>query len=308
MIYTVTLNPAIDKTVYVPKFTLDVVNRVANLRQDAGGKGINVSKVIKELGGTSCAFMILAGGAGKWLERALADMGIETEILWVEGESRTNTKIVDEELKTNTDVNEPGPKITDASVAKLLAQIKARVQKGDIVVLSGSLPQGVARDTYGIWVHELNPAGAKVFLDADGDALAAGLEAHPYFTKPNEIELGAMLNQKLTTREEVAKAAHVLTDRVNKVCISMGGEGAVFVDKNECLLADPVRVKVASTVGAGDSVVAAFAYAEEQGLALEEALRLAMATGAANVMQSGTQAAPYDTIEPLLSSVSIHKR
>lgn len=308
MIYTVTLNPAIDKTVYVPKFTLDTVNRVANLRQDAGGKGINVSKVIKELGGSSCAFMILAGGAGRWLERALADMGIETEILWVEGESRTNTKIVDEELKTNTDVNEPGPKITDASVAELLAQLKARVHEGDIVVLSGSLPQGVARDTYGIWVRELNAAGAKVFLDADGDALAAGLEAHPYFTKPNEIELGAMLNQKLTTREEVAKAAHVLTDRVNKVCISMGGEGAVFVDKNECLLADPVRVKVASTVGAGDSVVAAFAYAEEQGFALEEALRLAMATGAANVMQSGTQAAPYDTIEPLLTSVSIHKR
>lgn len=308
MIYTVTLNPAIDKTVYVPKFTLDAVNRVANLRQDAGGKGINVSKVINELGGSSCAFMILAGGAGQWLERTLAAMDIETEILWVEGESRTNTKIVDEELKTNTDVNEPGPNITDASVADLLAQLKARVQKDDIVVLSGSLPQGVARDTYGVWVRELKGAGAKVFLDADGDALAAGLDAHPYFTKPNEIELGAMLNKKLTTRDEVAEAARVLTDRVNKVCISMGGEGAVFVDKNECLLADPVRVKVASTVGAGDSVVAAFAYAEERGYALEEALRLAMATGAANVMQSGTQAAPYDTIEPLLSSVAIHKR
>lgn len=306
MIYTVTLNPAIDKTVQVPGFTLDAVNRVTELRQDAGGKGINVSKVIAKLGGTSEAWVILAGQSGQWLENALAEMGIATHAVWVDGQSRTNLKVVDADGHTNTDINEPGPQIDDTLLNKMLAELSNTVAAGDIVVLSGSLPQGVARDTYETWGRVLRMMGCKVFLDADGDALKAGLAARPYFTKPNDHELSALVGRALTTPVQIAAAAQELVARgINTVCISMGSKGGLLATEKGTWFSSPVKVKVGSTVGAGDSVVAAFAFAEESGMDVAESLKLAMATGAANVMESGTQAAERTVVESLLSQVTV---
>ena len=138
MIRTVTLNPAIDKTIQVPNFTLDAVNRVTELRADAGGKGINVSKVVKELGGQSVAYAILAGDAGRTIKSMVEAMGIEVKAVEVEGETRTNTKIVDQALHTNTDVNEPGPATTEADFKALLDILVADIEEGDTVILAGS--------------------------------------------------------------------------------------------------------------------------------------------------------------------------
>ena len=305
-IYTVTLNPALDKTVRVPNFAVDQVNRITWLRQDAGGKGINVSKVIAKLGGESTAIAVLAGQTGQWIANALVENNIRVQAITVPGETRTNLKVVDTEDGTNTDINEPGPEVTDSVLDQALVDLVSRTSAGDIVVLSGSLPRGASIDTYGRWTHALRNAGLKVYLDADGAALSAGLEQKPYFTKPNDHELSAMLGRELVDVDAIATAAsEIVAGGIDTVCVSMGGNGAVYATTNEVWYAGPVKVKVGSTVGAGDSVVAAFAFADARGLSAEDTLRLAMATGAANVMESGTQAAERSIVDSLIKKVQL---
>lgn len=308
MIYTVTLNPALDKTATVARFTVDEVNRIRELREDPGGKGINVSKVIAKLGGTSRALALLGGSVGEKIGRMLQGAGIDVWAFEANGETRTNLKVVDPELDTHTDINEPGPETTVAQLDAMLTALTEKVVEGDIVVLSGSLPKGAPVATYGAWTRACAHAGAKVFLDADGDALSHGIDARPYLIKPNEIELGRMCGRALESEAEIAGRARELVEGgVGRVVVSMGGAGAVVVDGEHALLARSPKVPVGSTVGAGDSVVAALAYAEEQGMPLEDTVRLAMATGAANVMQSGTQAAERGLVDSLLDKVTIEE-
>lgn len=308
MIYTVTLNPALDKTATVENLRLDSVNRISELRVDPGGKGINVSKVVRELGAKTVAIALLGGHTGTMLRNMLAELGIECKVLEVEGETRTNLKIKDPALKTNTDINEPGPEVTDEQLRGMLDGLVGEVSSGDIVVLSGSLPRGAAAGTYKVWVAALKKTGAKVYLDADGDKLVRGIEAKPDLIKPNEIELGAMMGRTLDADDKIVEAARELIDGgLDRVMVSMGGAGALYVARDVTIKANPVKVPVGSTVGAGDSVVAALAYAQDKGLGLEDTMRLAMATGAANVMQSGTQAAPRELVDSLIDKVVVTK-
>lgn len=304
MIYTVTLNPALDKTVEIPGMALDTVNRITEMRTDPGGKGINVSKVIAKLGGESCAAGILGGGSGKMLEKLLEGEPFATRFRFVEGQTRTNLKIIDRERHTNTDINEPGLTVTDADLDALLHELLAELRPGDIVVLAGSLPKGAPQDTYRTWTAACKKAGARVFLDADGALLAEGLKAAPYLIKPNDDELSRLAGKKLETLEELTAEGRKLLERgIERVVISLGGRGAFYLRKGSTIYAEGLRVPVGSTVGAGDSVVAALAYAEAQGLSEEEAVRLSTAAGAANVMCSGTQAAEREAVEALLPKV-----
>ena len=304
MIYTVTLNPALDKTVEIPGMALDTVNRITEMRTDPGGKGINVSKVIAKLGGESCAAGILGGGSGKMLEKLLENENFTTRFRFVEGQTRTNLKIIDREGHTNTDINEPGLTVTDADLDALLRELLAELRPGDIVVLAGSLPKGAPQDTYRSWTAACKKAGARVFLDADGALLAEGLKAAPYLIKPNDDELSRLAGKKLETLEELTAEGRRLLERgIERVVISLGGRGALYLRKGSTIYAEGLRVPVGSTVGAGDSVVAALAYAEAQGLSEEEAIRLSTAAGAANVMCSGTQAAEREAVEALLPKV-----
>ncbi|MDO4848238.1 MAG: 1-phosphofructokinase [Coriobacteriia bacterium] len=306
MLHTVTLNPALDKTAVVEGFTVDTVNRLTDLRVDPGGKGINVSKVASELGHASVAHVVLAGQTGKKISAALADMGIETKAFEVEGETRTNLKVVDPRLKTNTDVNEPGPVVGSEQFASFARALTDEVGQGDVVVLAGSLPKGLGPDSYALLVTSLRSLGAKVFLDADGEPLRLALKARPYLIKPNDHELAGLVGHELKSVEEIAQAAKdLVAGGIERVVVSMGGAGALFVTAGTALLAKAPKVKVGSTVGAGDSVVAALACAEISGLPLEEAARLAVATGSANVMCSGTQAASREAIEELLPKVTV---
>lgn len=304
MIYTVTLNPALDKTVEIPGMALDTVNRITEMRTDPGGKGINVSKVIAKLGGESCAAGILGGESGKMLEKLLENENFTTQFRFVEGQTRTNIKIIDREGHTNTDINEPGLTVTAAELDALLRELLAELRPGDIVVLAGSLPKGAPQDTYRSWTAACKKAGARVFLDADGALLAEGIKAAPYLIKPNDGELSRLAGKKLETLEELTAEGRKLLERgIERVVISLGGRGALYLRKGSTIYAEGLRVPVGSTVGAGDSVVAALAYAEAQGLSEEEAVRLSTAAGAANVMCSGTQAAEREAVEALLPKV-----
>lgn len=309
MIYTVTLNPALDKTVEIPSLTVDSVNRITTMRTDPGGKGINVSKVIDKLGKESIATGILGGDTGNAIESALKSMGLKTSFRFVEGETRTNLKVIDPVNHTNTDINEPGITVSEEILNSVLQDLLAKVNDQDIVVISGSLPKGSPKNTYYTWVKACKEAGTKVILDADGDLLAAGLEASPYLIKPNNHELSGLLGRTLETPEDLEKAARELMEKhsIAKIVVSMGGDGALYVTKDETIYAEGLKVPVGSTVGAGDSVVASLAVAEESGMSLEDTVRLSTATGAANVMCSGTQAAEYEVIRDLIPKVSFRR-
>lgn len=308
MIYTVTLNPALDKTVRVEGFAVGAVNRITGLRTDPGGKGINVSKVIAALGGDSVAMGLLGGHTGRQIAAALEAAGLHCCFMQTPGETRTNLKIVDPANHTNTDVNEPGAPVQPQAMQALLDELIGAVHDGDIVVLSGSLPHGAPADTYRRWAERCRTAGARVFLDADGAPLAEGLKAAPYLVKPNDAELSRLLGRELTALDELAGAARTLLDGgVQRAVISLGARGALYAAPGEMLYAEGLKVPVGSTVGAGDSVVAALAWAEEQGLPWAEAARLSAATGAANVMCSGTQAADAAAVRELLPRVQLRR-
>ena len=308
MIYTVTLNPAIDKTAVIENFCAGAVNRIGMLREDAGGKGINVSKSLKNLGADSTAVMVLAGDAGRRLEKMLQVLDISTLAVWAEGESRTNLKIVDPAKRENTDINEPGPAVFGALLEKLKAKLGERILPGDLVILSGSLPAGVDRGLYGSWSTYFRSLGARVYLDADGEPMKQGMAAVPYMIKPNNEELAALLGkEKLSRNEMVSEGRRLLETGIEEIVISMGGDGALFVSREGCYYAPGLPVEVKSTVGAGDSMVAAMAFGDVRNLSREEKIRLAVAMGAASVMQSGTQSPDAQLVWELAKQVRVEK-
>lgn len=308
MIYTVTLNPAIDKTAVIENFCAGAVNRIGMLREDAGGKGINVSKSLKNLGEDSTAVVILAGDAGKRLENMLRKLEISVLAVWTEGESRTNLKIVDFAKRENTDINEPGPAVSDELLEEVKSKLGERIRPGDLVILSGSLPPGVDRGLYGSWTAYFCSLGARVYLDADGEAMKQGLAEVPYMIKPNDAELAALLEKERLSREEMtSEGRRLLETGIEEIVISMGGDGALFVSRDGCYFAPGLPVEVKSTVGAGDSMVAAMAFAEARELDREEKIRLAVAMGAASVMQSGTQSPETELVWKLAKQVRVEK-
>ena len=243
------------------------------------------------------------------MKSVLENENFATQFRFVEGQTRTNIKIIDRVGHTNTDINEPGLTVTNADLDALLNDLLAEVHAGDIVVLAGSLPKGAPQDTYRVWTSACKNAGARVFLDADGALLAEGLKAAPYLIKPNDDELSRLAGRKLETIEELtAEGQKLLESGIERVVISLGGRGALYLRKGSTIYAEGLKVPVGSTVGAGDnSVVAALAYAESQDMSEENAVRLSTATGAANVMCSGTQAAERSVIEALLPKVRFSK-
>lgn len=306
MIYTVTLNPALDKTVQLPSFRLDTVNRITALRTDPGGKGLNVSKVLRELGETSVAAAVLGGTTGRKIANQLEKLGIEGLYVFTEQETRTNLKVVDPVLHTNTDINEPGEPVGEAVLQALLEQLTARLRCGDLVVLSGRAPAGAPQTLYRDWILACQARGAAVFLDAEGALLAQGVQAKPALIKPNQDELAGIVGRPLTCERETLDAAQaLLAQGVQCVAVTMGAGGALLCWEDCVLRCESPRVEVISTVGAGDSVVAALAYARQNGLSREDSARLAMATGAANVTCSGSQAARRAAIEALLPQVRL---
>lgn len=307
MIYTVTLNPALDKTVEVPDFTVNAVNRAAAVRRDSGGKGLNVSRVIRALGGESRAFCILGGAAGEFIRTAAEGFGVPVTAFPGPGETRTNTKVVDRARRTYTDLNEAGMPVPPETLAALRDSLLAAVRPGDTVVLAGSLPPGASHSLYRDWTAELNRRGARVFLDADGEPLRAGVSAAPYFVKPNRDELARLCGRPLSgLADAAAEAARLCRGGVALALVSLGEDGALLaLQSGGVLYAPGLAVPAASTVGAGDAMTAAFAFALARGQAPADALGLAVAVSAAAVMTEGTQPPAPGQVQALLGQVRV---
>ena len=287
MIYTVTFNPAIDYVVRLDA-PLDVgeVNRARGEDCVLGGKGVNVSGVLAELGCKSVALGFVAGETGAWLERGLAKQGIATDFIHLpEGMTRINVKI---KAGQETELNGAGPNIPESAMQQLEAKLDA-LQEGDILILAGSIPASLAQDTYERLLARLQGKGVRAVVDATRDLLVNVLKYRPFLVKPNNHELGEIVGRRLTTDAEIVAAAAVLQSKgARNVLVSMAGEGALLLDEKGCThrIGCP-KGQVVNSVGAGDSMVAGFVAGYLQSGDYNTALRLGTACGSATAFSLG---------------------
>jgi 1-phosphofructokinase family hexose kinase len=311
MIYTVTLNPAVDRELTVPDIVFDTVLRATAWRVDCGGKGFNVSRMLQALGEHSVALAIAAGRSGQMLHDSLAALGIAADFVWVEGETRTNISIVTQDKNTLAagrylKVNEPGPLVAPAALAALVDKVTQLARPGDWWVLAGSLPPGLPEDAYAALITAVQTTGAGAVLDTSGPALRRGCMARPVLVKPNVVELGQLTGRPVsTTAEALAAARTVLQTGVANVVVSLGKAGALAVAADGAWLVQSPAVVEQNPIGAGDSMVAGLVWGLSRGLSLIESLRWGVACGAATASLGGTAVGSRSLVESLLSQAAV---
>lgn len=308
MIATVTLNPALDKTVIVPHFAVGKTNRVQVKYVDPGGKGINVAKVLKQLGSPVIATGFLAGNNGRYISEALASRDILTDFVYLTGETRVNLKIIDPVSGMETEINEPGFLIADEHLKQFKQKTRELAERCSVMVFSGSLPPGVPPDTYAALIRIAKSCGTKTILDTSGEALEIGLGAGPDLIKPNRAEVQELLQIRVEKEKDLIDAARrLLAMGTSTVVISLGAAGALAASGDRMIRARPPSIKTGSTVGAGDSMVAAFAYAMMKNLSLGEALRLATAASTATATVDGSGVGDFQLIQEFLPQVELEE-
>ncbi|MCS6845270.1 MAG: 1-phosphofructokinase [Caldilineales bacterium] len=308
MLYTVTLNPAVDRELTVPELRLDTVLRATAWRVDYGGKGFNVARMLQALGTPAVALALAGGYSGRLLYDGLRSLGIAAEFIWTEGETRTNVSIVSQADGRHIKVNEPGPVLDPAVVEMVLGRVTELARPGDWWVLAGSLPPGLPAETYARLIERIHEAGGRAVLDTSGPALAHGCRARPYLVKPNAEELQQLTGLPVATADEVVRAAQaVQAEGVAHVVVSLGKAGAVALSGAGAWLARSPSIHQMNPVGAGDAMVAGLVWALNRGEDLGEALRWGVACGAAAASLPGTAMGDRGLVERLYREASVER-
>lgn len=300
MIYTVTFNPALDYVIRMESLKLGTVNRSSAEAVYYGGKGINVSTVLKNIGVDSVALGFVAGFTGKEIEEGVKNMGIATDFIKLpEGMSRINVKIKAEQ---ETEINGQGPAISMEKVEKLFEKLD-RLEKGDCLVLAGTIPASLPSDIYEQIMDKLKDKEIRIVVDATKDLLLNVLKYHPFLIKPNNHELGEMFGVVLKTDEEIVEYAKKLQERgARNVLISMAGDGAILLtETKEVYKMGVPKGTVVNSVGAGDSMVAGFVASYFKEHDYLKALKFGTATGSATAFSEGL--ATMDKVEELLKTL-----
>lgn len=306
MIVTVTLNPAVDKTIYIRGLRVGEVNKVEYSVIDPGGKGVNVSKAVVEFGCDTIALGFLGGENGEYIRQALKDLGIEEKFTKVSKNTRTNIKVVDLSTGDTTDLNEVGNEVSLEELKDFFNIFKEVIREGDIVILSGSVPKGVNNNIYRLLTEYGNKTGCKVILDVSGQLLKEGIKGRPYMIKPNLRELEELLDINLDTKEKIVNACRdIIKEGVELVCVSMGSEGALLIAEDFVLYGKVPEVEVKSTVGAGDSLVAGFAAGLSKGFTIEKAFKQGIAASIVSVTKEGTKVPTYKEVQNVIDKIEI---
>ena len=281
MIYTVTFNPSLDYIVSVDDFKLGLTNRTSSELILPGGKGTNVSTVLKNLGLESTALGFVAGFTGNEIVKRLNNMGIKSDFISIEnGISRINLKL---KSIDGTEINGAGPDISEDKVNELMDKLN-QLKEGDVLVLAGSIPSSMSDNIYRDIMADLKDRGVMIVVDATKDLLLNVLEYHPFLIKPNNHELGEIFDVKLTTREEVIPYGRKLQEKgARNVLVSMAGEGAVLIAEDGQVFDAPApKGKLINGVGAGDSMVAGFVAGWIEKQDYEYAFHMGVASGSAS--------------------------
>ena len=305
MIYTVTLNPALDRELTVPAIAFDEVLRATESRVDVGGKGFNVSRMLAALGAESVALGFAGGRTGEALRDGLEALGIVTDFVGIAGETRTNVSIVTNRHDHYVKVNEAGPTISADEQAALVARVGARARPGDWWVLAGSLPPGVAPTIYADLIRDIRDAGGRAILDTSGAPLRHGCAAQPFLVKPNALEASQLTGRPVTTIDAAMAAATAL-EGIDYVVISLGSAGALLAHNGQGWHATPPPIRERNPIGAGDSLVAGLVWGLHRGDAWE-ALRWGVACGAATASRDGTAVATPDEVGAVAQQIQIRK-
>ena len=305
-VVTVTLNPALDKTIVIPHLEVGGLNRVEQVRLDPGGKGINVAKVLKKFSVNVIATGFIGGSEGEFIQKRLKDLGIKAGFVEIQGVARTNLKIIDSKTKVTTEINEPGFSVPAGNLAKFRHHLAALLQDASILVLSGSVPQGVPGGIYNDYIALAKEKNVQTILDADGASLKESIKARPFAVKPNIHELAGLVGRSLTTEKDIIAAGQELIQAgITVVVISRGSEGAIALAKEKAYRVAPFSITPQSTVGAGDSMVAAITYAILENKPLAEVARWATVAGTVTASQPGTQVCSLSEVQSLLNEVQV---
>ena len=307
MIYTVTLNPALDRAIVVDRLMKEDTTRVHSETFYAAGKGIDVSRVIRELGGQSVALGLVGGFDGLHLEGLLINAGVMTDFTKIANETRTNIILKERSTGRQFVISAAGPEIDSAEIGRFYRQV-LEIDGMNYLVMSGSLPKGVTPNLYGQLIVAGKKKGAFIFLDTDGSALKESIEYQPTGIKPNQFELSRLIGRDLKKETEIIRACEELHERgIRYVMVSRGKKGLILSTKEQKIKAVAPPVEVESTVGAGDSSVAGFILAHSRGKDLEECVRLACAAGAATAQTPGTELCHREEVEKIFPTVVISK-
>ena len=305
MILTVNLNPAVDRTCKLEKIEIGKVNRLKEVKAVAGGKGINVTKVLCKYKMPVIAMGFLGGNSGSMIESSVEEMGADAVFTRTSSNTRMNSNIITEDGKV-TEILEPGASISESEVQTFLSQYEAMLGEAEIVILSGSLPEGIEDDFYGKLIEMAHEYHCFVILDSSKEALKKALIKKPDLIKPNVAELEALFESKLQTMSERIAATKTLIDKgITYVALSMGADGILFVSKDELFQVKAPKVSVANTVGCGDSVVAALAMGFYEKKDITENVKRAVAISAANAMTLENGDIPTHEIRGLLEKTQV---
>ncbi|GAA0822828.1 1-phosphofructokinase [Clostridium tertium] len=301
MIYTITFNPALDYIVRVQDFKLGQVNRTSYEEVYAGGKGINVSIVLKNLDVENVALGYIAGFTGEEIENKIKAFGCNTDFIKLNnGMSRINVK-----LKSNeeSEINGQGPSISDQDLEELYRKLEL-LREGDILVLAGSIPATLPKNIYEIIMERLSGKGIRFIVDATGELLLNVLKYKPFLIKPNHHELAELFNATIENEDDIVIYAKKLREMgAQNVLISRAGDGAIFVtEKDEIIKSDVPKGTLINSVGAGDSMVGGFIAGYLKNKNLEEAFKMGVATGSASAFSEGlaTKEKVYELLNQIL--------
>ena len=305
MIATITLNPCVDRSITVYELKVEEVNRWSSTRLYAGGKGIDVSRAIQEMGGRTVAYGFVGGAAGRTLEILLDKEEVPFSFTPIEQETRTNFIITDAKTSQQTRIDAPGPRISRKELERFYRKMR-RIQRPDLLVASGSVPPGVPTNIYYDVVSEARGFGVRTILDSEGRWLEEGLKAKPYLVKPNVREAEELLKVELSTEEAIIKAAlNLVKMDIEIAVISRGKDGIIAATKKQIVKAVPPLVKVRSVVAAGDCTIAGLALKLASGEPLIKACRLAVAMGTATVLRPGVEICRRADVEMLLPQIEV---
>lgn len=309
MILCLNLNAAIDKTIVVSSFEIDKIHRPESVIALAGGKGCNVARALKTFREAPVVSGWVGGSAGQFIERELHQEGIQTDFIHTDFESRTCTSILDRKKQTMTEIYEIGEPIPPEKVEELRIRIQAILGNYKAVTLSGSVPPGVPSDFYADVIKSAKEGGVLTFLDTSGEALRKGLEAEPFFVKPNEAEVTSLLGAEQNgSLDFLEVAVQVSTNYRTNVLLSMGARGAIAARGQEAFILQNPTVDVKSAVGSGDCTLAGLVHGILQGFSFEEAVTCGVAAGTANTLTIGAGQFKIEDFERLRGQVHILRR
>ncbi|KAB0319782.1 1-phosphofructokinase [Vibrio diabolicus] len=296
-VVTITLNPALDLTGSVNELNVGSVSLVQQSNLHAAGKGVNVAKVLSDLGADVTVTGFLGKDNPELFHQLFNDIGVKNEFVEVQGATRINVKLV-EASGNVSDINFPGVQVTAGEIARFEETLFRLAETHDYFVLAGSLPGGVTAEQCAAWIKALHQQGKKVLFDSSKAALKSGIEAHPWLIKPNDEELGDFVGKHLETPEQCQAAAQTLSDKgIENIVVSMGADGVMWLNQGEWLRAQPPRMNVVSTVGAGDTLVAGLCWGHMQLMPKNDLLRFATALSALAVSQVGVGLTSQEELE-----------